>query len=110
MHKVDTSDVSSDLVPIGHKVDSLQEISNINNESRRNIARYIRLTFLISPLLDIVDKKDLPFRAGVELSYLNESQQNKLFEYISAVDVKVTLEQATAIKNISKQSDTILLS
>ena len=58
----------NDFVHNVHKVDNLQEMGVANNESRRNISYYIRLTYLTSDLLQMVDEKILPFRAGVALS------------------------------------------
>ena len=52
------------------------------NESGRQVQRYIRLTELIRPLLDLVDDEKLAFRAGVELSYLEKRDQRLLMEVL----------------------------
>lgn len=44
-------------------------------ESRNTIFRYIRLTELIPPLLDLVDEGRIAFRPAVELSYLKKEEQ-----------------------------------
>ena len=53
-----------------------------NGECGRQVQRFIRLTELIPPLLDYVDKKRLQFTAAVEISYIDPEIQKWLFEYI----------------------------
>ena len=50
--------------------------------SGRQVKRYIRLTELIPDLLELVDKKKLPFTVAVEISYIDEKIQQWLYEYI----------------------------
>ena len=71
---------------IGTKSDSTRSdelISKNSEDSARQIQRYIRLTNLIDPLLDLVDKNEMAMSAGVELSYLGTKHQaeiNKVIE------------------------------
>mgnify|MGYP005780478551 CR=1 FL=1 len=51
-----------------------------SGESKNQIFRYIRLTELITELLDMVDEKTMSFHAGVELSYLPKEEQKQLYE------------------------------
>jgi len=51
-------------------------------DSSRQVKRFIRLTELISPLLDLVDQKRLQFTVAVEISYIDPEIQKWLFEYI----------------------------
>ena len=53
-------------------------------ESGRQIQRYIRLTNLIDPLLDLVDKNEMAMSAGVELSYLGTKHKAKIYEVIES--------------------------
>lgn len=46
------------------------------------VQRYIRLTELITPLLDMVDEKQIALRPAVELSYLPKDQQELLLQVI----------------------------
>lgn len=103
-HKVESN---NNLVPNGHKVDTLLAISEQAKESRRNIARYIRLTYLQSSLLNMVDEGTLPFRAGVELSYLSEDEQNTIYQYIKQNNVNISISQAEDIKRYSTEIDNI---
>lgn len=57
------------------KLKSADIIGESAGESGRQIQRYIRLTFLIQPLLDLADAKKLAINAGVKLSYLTEQEQ-----------------------------------
>lgn len=56
--------------PVGEKLNSVEMLSKDVNDSARQIHRYIRLTELISPILDMVDEGQIAMRPAVELSYL----------------------------------------
>ena len=51
-------------------------------DSYKQVQRYIRLTNLIYPLLDLVDKNEMAMSAGVELSYLGTKHQAKIYEVV----------------------------
>jgi ParB family chromosome partitioning protein len=72
-------------------------------ESRNTIFRYIRLTELISPLLDLVDEGRIAFRPAVELSYLKKEEQEDLLEEISYADATPSLAQAIKMKRFSQE-------
>lgn len=75
------------------------EIAEKNGINAKEVQRYIRLTHLIKPLLDRVDNKTIPFIAAVDLSYLNNHQQGKVFEFLlNHTDVKLTTAIAKEIK------------
>lgn len=67
-------------------------------ESTQQIHRYIRLTELISPLLDLVDQKRLQFTVAVEISYIDPEIQKWLFEYIKE-NGAVKLNQISLLRN-----------
>ena len=81
-------------------------------DSRNQIHRYIRLTYLIKPLLDMVDGERIALRPAVELSYLQAQEQQDLLEAVSYVDATPSLAQAIKMKNLSRSAglnaDTIL--
>ncbi|MEA4895887.1 MAG: ParB/RepB/Spo0J family partition protein [Oscillospiraceae bacterium] len=56
-------------------------LANAVNESARQIQRYIRLTFLVSPLLDLVDGNTLQLKPAVELSYMSPVNQETVYNY-----------------------------
>ena len=72
-------------------------------ESRNTIFRYIRLTELIPPLLDLVDEGRIAFRPAVELSYLKKEEQEDLLEEISYADATPSLAQAIKMKRFSQE-------
>ena len=84
---------------VGHK--SRDGVSE--TESGRQVQRYIRLTYLIPKLLELVDEKRIAFTPAVELSYLNELEQADLVEEISACDATPNLSQAQRLRAISRE-------
>ena len=84
---------------VGHK--SRDEISD--TDSGRQIQRYIRLTYLIPDLLDLVDEERIAFTPAVELSYLNEVEQADLVEEIRVCDATPNLSQAQRLRAISRE-------
>lgn len=62
--------------------ETADRVGQENGESGRQVQRFIRLTELISPLLDLVDQKRLQFTVAVEISYIDPEIQKWLFEYI----------------------------
>ena len=80
------TDLTSD--PLGPKLNTAEAISQNNGDSATQIKRYIRLTYLIKPLLDMVDSEALPFRTAVELSYLSEGEQELIRQEPSVPSLK----------------------
>lgn len=79
----------------GEKLYSVELLAKDSLDSTRQIQRYIRLTYLIPELLQMVDEQKLGLVIGVSLSYLTEQTQHILLEYLSA-HPKVKLKKATA--------------
>ncbi len=78
-------------------------LSQNSNDSRNQIQRFIRLTNLVSPLLDKVDEKKLAFIPAVELSYLSKEEQEWLYDILDREEhFGVPLAIATKLKGISK--------
>ena len=70
--------------------------------SGRQVQRYIRLTELIKPLLQLVDDNKMAISPAVEISYLNEQEQKNLLETIESEDCTPSLSQAVKMKELSK--------
>ena len=83
----------------GHDVQKLtqQVVGEASGFSGRQVTRYIRLTELIPELLDMVDNKRITFVAGVEISYIDQSVQKWLCEYIHDNGV-IKPEQIAALR------------
>ena len=84
---------------VGHK--SRDDVSE--TESGRQVQRYIRLTYLIPELLDLVDEERIAFTPAVELSYLNEVEQADLVEEIRVCEATPNLSQAQRLRAISRE-------
>lgn len=89
---------------------AIKVIANESNLSRKKVYRYIRLTYLIKPLLSRVDGGSIPLIAGVELSYLTDKEQGDVFTYLinHASDCKFTTEKARLIKDNPADYEAIL--
>mgnify|MGYP000281274994 CR=1 FL=1 len=88
--------------PVVSKSRSNEMLGEVGGESREQVRRYIRLTHLIPPLLDLVDSGKIAFRPAVELSYLTEEEQNSLLDSISSEQSTPSLAQALKMKEFSQ--------
>ncbi len=82
---------------------SVEIIAQETGESRKQVQRFIWLTFLLTELLQMVDDKKLPFNTAVELSYLTEEEQRMLLELMKELDSVPSLEQAVRLKKYSQE-------
>lgn len=80
--------------PVVSKLRTNEILGNEVGESRENIRRYIRLTYLIPELLEQVDLKRIAFRPAVELSYLSEDNQYVVQNIFEFDEVTPSLSQA----------------
>ena len=81
---------------------SNEELAASSPDSRSQIQRYIRLTELIPPVLDMVDGSKIAFRPAVELSYLSKEQQQSLYDTMECEDCTPSLAQAIKMKEFSR--------
>ena len=81
---------------------SNEELAASSPDSRSQIQRYIRLTELIPPVLDMVDSGKIAFRPAVELSYLSKEQQQRLYDTLECEDCTPSLAQAIKMKEFSR--------
>ena len=94
----------NDLAPvqIEQKL-SRKIVAEINEVKDSEIQRYIRLTYLIPELLELVDEGEIPIMAAYQISYLDEESQNIVFCYLEEADTKLTIKLAQKIReNFSK--------
>ena len=84
------------------KLESADEVGQGNGESGRTIQRYIRLTNLVPPLLQMVDDGRIAFSPAVELSYLTRDEQAELWDLIGQEDATPSLSQALRMKQLSR--------
>lgn len=80
-----------------------EKVAQNTGESQDTIRRYIRLTYLISDLLEKVDQNKLGFIPAVSISYLTEDQQTIVNELIDLHRININKAQAETIKKISEE-------
>ena len=80
---------------------STQQIGEDSGVSKNTVKRFIRLTYLIPELLEMVDQKQLAFNPAVELSYLSEKQQNDFIEAMEYAQTTPSLSQAQRLKKLA---------
>lgn len=90
------SDLTS--TQLAGKLESADIIGKTANISGDTVRRYIRLTELIPPLLQMVDDRKIAFNPAVELSYLSKELQTDLFDVIQAEECTPSLSQAQRMK------------
>ncbi|MFR5864289.1 MAG: ParB/RepB/Spo0J family partition protein [Acutalibacteraceae bacterium] len=88
---------------LGTKLRSDELMAQTAEDSARQIQRYIRLTNLIPPILDMVDEKRIALTPAVELSYLLPEEQTMLLSEMEYNDCTPNLSQAQRIKGLSMQ-------
>ncbi len=81
---------------------SIQAVAEQAGESQRQVQRYIRLTELIPPLLDMVDEKKIAFNPAYELSFLKPEEQAQLVETMDYEQATPSLSQAQRMKKLSQ--------
>lgn len=94
------SDLTSDQ--LGGKLETADLVGAETGDSKNLVRRYIRLTNLIPEILLYVDEGRISFTPAVELSYLNEQEQQDLLEQIEQSDCTPSLSQACRFKKISQ--------
>lgn len=90
---------------VGPKLSS-EVLAEQVGESRNQIKRYIRLTYLISPILQMVDESRMAFNPAVEISYMTPEHQRWLQDEMELCEATPSLVQSRRLKEMS-QSDTL---
>ena len=97
-HRGERTDLTSGQ--LGPKLRSDEMIAEESGESRKQVQRYIRLTYLIPELLQLVDDGKIALTPAVELSYLPEKAQTYLLEEMRRNDCTPSLSQAIRMKKL----------
>ena len=100
-HQGARSDLTSSQ--LGTKLRADELLAQQAGESRNQVQRFIRLTELISELLDMVDERKLAFNPAVEVSYLKRDEQRMLLEAMDAEQTTPSLSQAQRLKTFSQE-------
>ena len=102
-HQGERRDLTSRLI-VG-KLEAADKVGESSGDSGRTVQRYIRLTYLLPDLIDMVDSGKLGFFAAVELSYLDDQQQ---FDFLDAMEYSQnvpSLSQAQKIKKMCQSGE-----
>ncbi len=89
---------------VGKKLLSIEKVGEDSGESRNQVHRYIRLTYLIPELLEMVDENKIAFNPAVEISYLDHSEQRVLLDAMSLNDCTPSHAQAIRLKKMSQDN------
>lgn len=86
------SDLTSDQ--LGRKLETAEIIAQQSDDSKSQVRRYIRLTYLIPEFLEKMDEGEIALSVGVELSFLDESSQREVLEQCAINDCTPSYSQA----------------
>ena len=84
---------------------SVEVVGESAGESKDNVRRYIRLTYLIPELLELVDEEKIALTPAVELSYLTDEEQYALLDAIDLEERTPSLSQAVRFKKLSQTGE-----
>lgn len=91
--------------PVESKLRSNEKLAEEVGESREQIRRFIRLTYLIPELLELVDEKRIALRPAVELSYISEDNQEFLYDIFKYDEATPTLSQAQLLRKLDEKGE-----
>ena len=92
--------------PVGIELTGKQTLDLLGDnsgDSRNQIHRYIRLTYLIPELLQLVDEGRIKMRPAVELSYLSEDCQQDVFEQIELNQCTPSHDQTIRMRKLHEE-------
>ena len=90
---------------LGEKLLTVEKIGLDSGDSKNQVLRYIRLTYLIPEILRMVDEGRIALTPAVELSYLAEQEQRDLLETMECEDCTPSLSQAVQLKKLSQAGE-----
>lgn len=96
------TDLTSGQVVPKLRKSAREEVGDAAGENYKQVSRFIRLTELIPPLLNLVDENKLAFNPAVAISYLNQEQQIWLEEIMTGNECSPSLSQAERLKQLSQ--------
>lgn len=100
-HQGSRTDLTS--AQIGRKLETAEVVGQGTGDSRNQVRRFIRLTYLIPELLEMVDQRRLAFGPAVELSYLTKEQQKDFLEAMDYAQSTPSLSQAQRLKRLAAE-------
>ena len=95
------SDLTSDQ--LGRKLETAEIIAQQSDDSKSQVRRYIRLTYLIPELLEKMDQGEIALSVGVELSFLDEQNQRAVLEQCAINDCTPSYSQAWRMHKVDRE-------
>lgn len=92
-------------VQVAEKLLSVEKIAEDAGESKDQVRRYIRLTYLIPELLAMVDESKIAFSPAVEISYLSKDEQSILLDAMELNDCTPSHAQSIRLKKLSQEGN-----
>ena len=103
-HQGERTDLTS--VQVEQKLGAREKVAQEAGEkSGVQVQRYIRLTELIPPLLDMVDERKIAFNPAYELSFLKQDEQRLLLDAMDSEQATPSLSQAQRLKQFSQRGE-----
>lgn len=90
------------LSQVEKKFNAYEELARSSGDSRNQVHRYIRLTYLVPELLEFVDNGRMKMQPAVELSYLDEEAQRDIVDIIDETDVFPSFSQTVRMRKTDK--------
>ena len=90
-------------VQVAEKLLSVEKVAEDAGESKDQVRRYIRLTYLIPELLAMVDDGKIAFNPAVEISYLSKDEQRILLDAMDLNDCTPSHAQSIRLKKLSQE-------
>ena len=103
--KMDAMSHQGTSCQLGTKLRTDAVVGESVGESARQVQRYIRLTNLISGILQMVDDGKIALTPAVEISYLTKQEQADLLETMECEDCTPSLSQAMQMKQLSQAGE-----
>ena len=98
--KASAANVSANSAQIGQNCTNREVVAKSYSVDRHEIQRYIRLTYLIPELLELLDQRKCPMMAGYEISFLSAKAQKVVYDYFFQANTKdkLSINNAKAIR------------
>ena len=95
------SDLTSDQV--GEKLTSVENVASESPDSKTQVQRFIRLTYLIKPLLKLVDENRIALTPAVALSFLHPPEQQEVYAFYENDEITPSYAQTVKMKKLSAE-------
>lgn len=103
LYKADSLDENLTSGQIDQKLESRDKIGGEYDLSGKTVARYLRIDTLIDELKERLDNEEIPFTAGVDLSFLKQAEQEIVDNILETHEFKINLKKSDALKKLSQK-------